>query len=93
MKRLPGYVRIAAAGVLAIVMLAACVAAGYDGDDGGVGYVGGYYEPYGYVYGGWGPGYRVGPPRGGAGPRGRAAPSIPRGHGGGGAPHGGGQRR
>jgi len=23
-----------------------------------------YYEPYGYDYGGWGPGYRVGPYRG-----------------------------
>jgi hypothetical protein len=27
-----------------------------------VGYVGGAYEPTGYVYGGWGPGYHVGPP-------------------------------
>jgi hypothetical protein len=33
-----------------------------------VGYVGGYYEPYGYEYGGWGPGYHVGPWRGGGHP-------------------------
>jgi hypothetical protein len=25
-----------------------------------------YYEPYGSYYGGWGPGYRVGPSRGGS---------------------------
>jgi hypothetical protein len=32
----------------------------------GVSYGVDYYEPYGYDYGGWGPGYRVGPPpRGG----------------------------
>ncbi len=36
------------------------VGVGYEGD-----YVGGVYEPYGYDYGGWGRGYRVGPPRGG----------------------------
>jgi len=41
----------------------AAVGVGYDGNVGG-GYIGGYYEPYGYPYGGWGPGYRVGPPRG-----------------------------
>ena len=29
----------------------------------GDGYVGGVYDPPGYVYGGWGPGYQVGPPR------------------------------
>ncbi len=34
-------------------------------DNGGIGYVGGYYQPYGYDWGGWGPGYHVGPPRGG----------------------------
>jgi hypothetical protein len=64
---------IAAAGLLALVTLAACVATGYGG--GGIGYVGGYYEPAGYEVGGWGPGYRVGPPR--AAVRGRGAPSIP----------------
>jgi hypothetical protein len=67
-------------------------AVGVDGgpyDDGGVGYVGGYYEPYGYEVGGWGGGYHVGPGRGGerggrgqaahayrAAPAGRSAPSI-----------------
>lgn len=35
---------------------------GYD-DNVGVGV--GYYEPYGAIYGGWGPDYRVGPSRGG----------------------------
>jgi hypothetical protein len=72
--------------------VAACAVGGYDGYAGGgidVGYVGGYYEPCCYDYGGWGGGYRVGPPRGGfdrgggrASPGGhpgggRAAPSIP----------------
>lgn len=33
------------------------------GVEGSVGYDGGYYEPYGYDYGGWGVGYRVGPGR------------------------------
>jgi hypothetical protein len=86
--------------LLAAAALGACVAGGgYDGDVGvgvGVGYVGDYYEPCCYGYGGWGPGYRVGPPRfrggdHGPGP-GRSAPSIPshsRGGGGGGG-HGGG---
>jgi hypothetical protein len=55
------------------------------------GYVGGVYEPTGYVYGGWGPDYRVGPPRHGGqrrpeqspprayrpAPRSRTLPSIP----------------
>jgi hypothetical protein len=49
-----------------------------------------YYEPFGFDYGGWGPGYNVGPPRAGAprgggapgrgwrpAPPGRAMPSIP----------------
>jgi len=81
-------------GILA-VMLAGCVAAGYDGDGGvGVGYVGGFYEPWGYDYGGWGPGYRVGPPHyrggvagGGGGHGGRGVPSIPHGARGGGGGH------
>ena len=51
-----------------------------------------YYEPFGYDYGGWSPGYQVGPPRlgiprGGRGPDrayrppppGRQMPSIPSG--------------
>ena len=84
---------------LTITGLTACVAAGYDGYGGGGGYVGGIYEPGGYEYGGWGRGYRVGPPRGGIhGEGGRAAPSIAHGargvgahagsaHAGGGRPH------
>jgi hypothetical protein len=66
-----------------------CVATGggYDGD---VGISAGFYEPYGYDYGGWGEGYYVGPgyggerrgDRGGYHPyrpaaSGRITPSIP----------------
>lgn len=47
--------------VMLTVMVACVVGGGYDGDVA----VGGYYEPGGYEYGGWGPGYRVGPVRGG----------------------------
>jgi len=87
-------------GTLGIFMLAgvyACVATGVGYDGGvGVGYVGGYYEPYGYDYGGWGGGYLVGPGGHGergrpashpyrAAPAGRGSPSIPsRSRGGGG---------
>ena len=55
-----------------------------------VGYVGGVYVEPGYEYGGWGPGYHVGPPRGGErraerpsprayrqAPRSRPSPGIP----------------
>jgi hypothetical protein len=54
------------------------------------GYVGGVYEPSGSDYGGWGPGYHVGPSRGGerreehssnhayrSAPPSRPSPSIP----------------
>jgi hypothetical protein len=86
-----------AVGILVLAGIYACVATGvgYDGDVGvvGVDYVGGYYEPGGYAYGGWGGGYRVGPPRGGdrgaahlnSGHAGRGAPSIPTGSRGGGS--------
>ena len=63
------------------------------GYDAGVGIGLDYYEPYGDAYGGWGPNYRVGPPRGGdhrpdrggqphphayrAAPASHAMPSIP----------------
>jgi hypothetical protein len=84
-----------------------CVATagGYDGD---VGVSAGFYEPYGFDYGGWGSGYFVGPGRGGErrGERGgshpyrsaapgHSTPSIPsRSRGGGsGGSHGGGGRR
>src|ERR1700690_311661 len=50
------------------VPLSGCVVAGggYGYDSGvGVGIGLDYTEPYGAVYGGWGPGYAVGPVRGG----------------------------
>jgi hypothetical protein len=87
-------------GLFAVAMLGGCVAAGYgDGDVGvGVNYVGGFYDPCCYDYGGWGRGYRVGPPHGfdaghpGGRPGGRGAgrpmPSIPHGARGGGGGHG-----
>jgi hypothetical protein len=54
-----------ALGVVALSMLNGCEVTGASVDGSvGVGYVGGYYEPYGYEYGGWGGGYRVGPGRG-----------------------------
>ncbi len=65
------------AGALAVVLLAqgcAVTGGGYDEGYGG-GYGGDYYEVEGggYAdYGGWGHGYRGGPPRGGA-PRGPSA--------------------
>ncbi len=57
-----------AVSLLCLGSLAGCAVEGV-GVDGsvGVGYVGGYYEPDGYEYGGWGPGYAVGPYRGGHG--------------------------
>ncbi len=78
----------AALGALALTLLYACAVTGVDGSV-GVGYVGGYYEPYGYDYGGWGGGYRVGPGWGGyrrgghpshsyrPAPASRPTPSIP----------------
>jgi len=48
-----------------MVLLSGCVVTGggYGYDDGG--YIGAdYYEPAGVYYGGWGPGYQVGPVRG-----------------------------
>jgi hypothetical protein len=68
----------------AAMTVSGCVATGYSDGAAGVdvGYVGGFYEPYGFGYGGWDRGYRVGPPRGGVRGRpggGRGAPSIPRG--------------
>jgi hypothetical protein len=89
-------------GGLLLAGLGACAVegGGYDGDVGvgvGVGYVGDYYEPCCGGYGGWGRGYRVGPPRGGFGGHddhrgsGHSAPSIPsHPRGGGGGGHGGG---
>ena len=63
--------RLAGLGVACVSLaVAACVGfSGYgddygDGAPGYPGYVGGYYEPWGYDYGGWGDQYWVGPPRG-----------------------------
>lgn len=76
----------------ALALLGACVAGGggYYGGGVDVSYSADYYEPWGYDYGGWGPGYWVGPPRNGWGwhhhsdgrppayhPVQRSAPSIP----------------
>jgi hypothetical protein len=88
-------------GALALILLNACAVEGVGVDGGvGVGYVGDYYQPYGYDYGGWGRGYRVGPGRGGyprsdrpshsyrPAPASRPTPSIPnRARGGGGSRH------
>jgi ABC-type amino acid transport substrate-binding protein len=53
-------------GAVLLTLLHACAVTGVDVDGSvGVGYDAGYYEPYGYEYGGWGGGYRVGPGRGG----------------------------
>jgi hypothetical protein len=49
-----------------MVLLQGCVAGGGGGGV-DVAYGADFYEPYGYVYGGWGPRYWVGPPRGGGG--------------------------
>jgi hypothetical protein len=51
---------------LLVLVLGSCVVTGV-GVEGtaGYGYDAGYYEPWGYDYGGWGHGYRVGPGRGG----------------------------
>jgi hypothetical protein len=61
-RALPSRLALMAAIALPLLQACAVTADGYGGD---VGYVGGFYEPYGYEYGGWGPDYRVGPPRGG----------------------------
>lgn len=94
---------VGAAAVL-LWMLSACTVTGAGvGVDYDAGYDAGYYEPWGYDYGGWGPGYRVGPGRDGdrrgdhsphgyrPAPSSRSMPSIPsHSHGGGGG--GGGAR-
>jgi hypothetical protein len=51
------------AALIAILPSSCAVSDGYG--YGAVGYAPDYYEPYGGVYGGWGPDYRVGPVRGG----------------------------
>ena len=94
MKARSGLAWLAALALIAV--LHGCVVsgdgyAGYDGPVAGT-YNSGFYQPYGYAYGGWGPGYYVGPPRGGVfrshrsppghyrpAPPSRPVPSIPRG--------------
>jgi hypothetical protein len=53
-------------GAVAMTLFNACTVTGV-GVEGTVGaeYDAGYYEPWGYDYGNWGYGYRVGPGRGG----------------------------
>jgi hypothetical protein len=62
MKVLRGRLMAGGLGAMASLLLCACAVTGV-GVEGSVGYDGGYYEPYGYDYGGWGAGYRVGPSR------------------------------
>jgi hypothetical protein len=53
------------AGMLLLALLCnGCVVPGDRYAAGSVSYGVGFYEPYGYDYGGWGSGYLVGPPRG-----------------------------
>jgi hypothetical protein len=71
-------------GLAVATLLQACVAGGggyYEGGGAEVNYSADFYEPYGYEYGGWGPGYWVGPPR-----RGDHRPERGTDRGGGGAP-------
>ncbi|MES1982992.1 MAG: hypothetical protein V4443_11030 [Pseudomonadota bacterium] len=49
--------------VLLLALLQACAVNGEGYDTVGVSYGVGFYEPYGYEYGGWGPNYMVVPPR------------------------------
>jgi hypothetical protein len=66
----PGLRRLAVASLLGltVVLSSSCAVGvgGYgDGYDDGVSIGVDYYAPFGIDYGGWGPGYRVGPYRGG----------------------------
>ncbi len=51
--------------VAVAAVVAGCAVTGTEGYGGSVSYIGGFYAPSGYQYGGWGPGYVVGPERGG----------------------------
>jgi hypothetical protein len=62
MNTLRSRVSATALGAVTLTMLFACEVTGV-GVEGSVGYDGGYYEPYGYDYGGWGGAYLVGPGR------------------------------
>jgi hypothetical protein len=94
------------AGTVLVAAAGCAVTEGGYGYDGSVGVGVDYYEPFGFDYGGWGPGYggvapyRGGGPRGGSppgrsyrpAPSGRAMPSIPSGSRSGGGRSGGGRR-
>jgi hypothetical protein len=58
MNAMPRRWKVRTLGLMLLTVLTACTVTGD-------GYVGGVYESPGYEYGGWGPGYHVGPPRGG----------------------------
>ena len=62
MKTLRSRLMAGAFGAMAALILSACAVTGVGVED-SVGYDAGYYEPYGYDYGGWGVGYAVGPGR------------------------------
>jgi hypothetical protein len=65
-------------GIGLLTLLNGCVVGGAGYEEGvGVSYGADFYEPYGYEYGGWGPRYRVGPPRGGEPRLGRPSGSRP----------------
>ena len=83
MKIIPRHWKVGALGLALLTVLVACLVPD-------AGYVGGVYEPSGSDYGGWGPGYHVGPSRGGerreehssnhayrSAPPSRPSPSIP----------------
>jgi hypothetical protein len=71
----------ALAGVAGFTAMSACTVTGvgYDGSVGVGVYDEGFYEPYGYDYGGWGSRYRVGPPGRGGYDRGHGGPGPIRG--------------
>ena len=62
MKIMRSRMLASALGSMTLTLLFACAVTGV-GVEGSVGYDGGYYEPYGYDYGGWGGTYLVGPGR------------------------------
>ncbi len=82
MTRLGRWLSAGLLAVPALTLTSGCVGPGY-GSDAGVDIGGGYYEPYGYDYGGWGGGYDVGPYREGRGHFGGFGHGGDFGHGGG----------
>jgi hypothetical protein len=67
MKTLQRAGRLAAVLMLSPLLLLplGCAVGVGDGYGGNVGIGLDYYEPFGFDYGGWGPGYNIGPPLGG----------------------------